>query len=266
MNYNVKVTFYDNEIQLSMYDYYILKGDADNEITEQSFVSDKQSDKAGKQSDKADNESDKVKSDKADKAKDYARSARRSKQAIYELCRANRWDWFVTFTFSDNRYDYKSCRTKLQTFLKNFSVRKTHIEYIVVPELHKDGAYHFHGLLQGNLEPFLVNAWNSDRFSLKGFKYGLNELERVRDSNKASAYITKYITKELNVSLQSTRRYFVSQGLKRPRQAYFNNSNKDMFDFIQSNFPSYRISYMNNASWDNKEINYIQLKEIKEDI
>ena len=87
--------------------------------------------------------------------KDYrSRSVRRAKQTIYEIARNGQWDWFVTLTLSPdqvNRYDYGECSKKVSKWLNNLRRTCQDMKYLVVPELHKDGAYHFHGLF-ANIE------------------------------------------------------------------------------------------------------------------
>ena len=82
------------------------------------------------------------------------RSVSRSKQTIYELARNGVWDWFVTLTFDGSkvdRYNYAEVTKKLSTWLNNLRKKSPDLQYLFVPEQHKDGAYHFHGLVS-NLE------------------------------------------------------------------------------------------------------------------
>lgn len=148
MKYNVKVTEYNNEIQLTVYSAYIHKTDEEvkDEIVKRYTEFDKQYTPTDEQ-------------DILSRIKtNQVRSMRRSKQVIYQICRANEWNYFATFTFASDRYDYESCKRRLQYFLNNFSKRKTHIEYLVIPEQHKDGAWHFHSLIQGDLSEFLTKG------------------------------------------------------------------------------------------------------------
>lgn len=75
-------------------------------------------------------------------------SRSRAKAAVRNIALCNSFDYFFTFTLSSefvNRYDPVEVGKKVQTFLKNVSYRKS-FQYVCVPELHKDGAIHFHGL------------------------------------------------------------------------------------------------------------------------
>ena len=49
-------------------------------------------------------------------------SMNRTKNKIYEIARANRWQWFLTLTFSSeevDRYDYSACTKVLSKWLNN---------------------------------------------------------------------------------------------------------------------------------------------------
>lgn len=254
MKYNVKVTKYNGEIQLSVYSGYIHRTEEElkNEIAKQYIEADEQHSEIDEQSVLS-----RIKTNQM-------RSRRRSKQIIYQICRANEWDYFATFTFAIDRYDYEHCKKRLQYFLNNFSKRKTHIEYIAIPEMHADGAWHFHALVQGDLNDYLRKGWNPGRFTLPDYSHGINEFEPVRDTQRVSMYITKYITKELQNVLQHKHRYFCTQGLKRGEESYYAVDEINLIDFVQANFPEYGFSYVNNCSFGDGTVKYIQLS--KEDV
>lgn len=260
MQYNVKLTFYGEEIQISRYHYKISKKDKEQMemiFDEDDFKDNKQHDKAVKSDSKPD------KQNLNDNDKFYqVRSQRRSKQSIYELVRANVWDYFATFTIAENRYDYDSCKERLRQFLKDFKKRKTQMEYLVVPEQHKDGAWHFHALLKGELADFLSETWHKDRYELVGYKLGKNEVEKVRDTCRVSSYITKYITKELGQTQKNKRRYFYSKGLNKPcvREMLINKENPTI-DFVLNNFPEMEITHVRTSEFNGNKIEYIQLRK-----
>ena len=257
MKYNVKVTKYNGEIQLTVYSSYIHRTDEEvkdeiakhyAEFDEQFFEIDEQ------------NILSRIKTNQV-------RSRRRSKQTIYNICRANEWNYFATFTFASDRYDYDSCKKRLQYFLNNFSKRKVHIEYLIVPEQHKDGAWHFHALIQADLSDYLTKGWNKGRFILPDYSHGINEFEPVRDTQRVSMYITKYITKELQNVMQHKHRFLCSRNLKRGDESYFAvGEDFNLIDFVQSNFPEYDFSYAKNAEFGDGSVKYIQLKRGDADV
>lgn len=85
-------------------------------------------------------------------------SVTRSKNKIHDLARSETWEYFITLTYDSSktdRYDYSACLKKCQKWLNNQRSRYAQdLAYIFVPEKHKDGAYHFHGLVAnvGNMK------------------------------------------------------------------------------------------------------------------
>lgn len=159
-----------------------------------------------------------------DKARSMAVSMGRSKQAVYDCARANKWDYFLTFTLNKakvDRYDFVKCKKKLQYWLDNFKRRKCPtLEYLVVPEQHEDGAWHFHALCFGLCNDLLVDSGHLDKrgntvYNLPGYTLGWFTAELVGDTHRISTYITKYIEKTV-YSIPSGKRYFVSRGVLKP--------------------------------------------------
>ena len=85
---------------------------------------------------------------------------------------------------------------------------QSQIQYLLVPEQHKDGAWHIHGLISGLPEdvisPFAPPA--PQRLVDGGFlnwpdymtTFGLCSLAPIRDAIATAYYITKYISKDLS--------------------------------------------------------------------
>ena len=89
-----------------------------------------------------------------------AESISRTKRIIWEYAMCNVWEYFVTLTLDAekvDRYDLKSVYEKFRGMMLqiNASVtnddwgRQKKIEYVLIPEFHKNGAVHFHGLMRG---------------------------------------------------------------------------------------------------------------------
>lgn len=261
MIYNTKVIFYNNEIQISKYDYAIGKAGTEEEIKIREKEKEKR-DKANSNNNKQLSKCTQI--DVADMSKNnQARSVRRTIQSIYQIARANNFDYFATFTFSDSsyRYNYDECKSKMRKWFNNFKNRYSDIEYLAVPEMHKDCAWHFHALIKGNLQPFLVQGVHTDRYILPCFTYGINEVEPIKDSNRCSSYITKYITKELAVNTNHKRRYIYSKGLNKPdvRELYVDDERMSLYEFIANHFPEYTMTYQKNVETAGYKVNYIQL-------
>ena len=159
--------------------------------------------------------------------------------SIYDYARCNKWEWFLTFTFKDAniRYDYIECRKKISLWLKNNKVRYApDLKYLVIPERHKDGAYHFHGLLS-NIGDIKINPatnyhtkeliYNNGNlvYNFSKFSYGWTAATQVKDTKRVSGYICKYITKDLLDNVPDKQRYLCSKGLNKPIVDKFNVSN-----------------------------------------
>lgn len=162
----------------------------------------------------------------------------RAKNKIFELAICNPWEYFVTLTINKdkhNRYDLVKYYDKFTHFIRNHYNRKGYkIDYLFVPEKHKDGAWHLHGFIKGlpkeALSKFNINQClpNYIRKKLKSGeviynwnayqeKFGFCNVEPIRSHEKASYYVTKYITKDLqrNVSKLGGKLYYPSRGLER---------------------------------------------------
>lgn len=148
-------------------------------------------------------------------------SMNRTKNRSYALSRANSWDWFVTLTFSPeevDRYDYSAVSKKLSKWLNNCKVKCPDMKYLVIPELHKDGAFHFHGLFADcDGLGFVDSGIEKDGkkvYNISAYRLGFTTATRVEDSQAVVRYITKYITKELCQATFGRRRYWASRNLE----------------------------------------------------
>ncbi len=180
-------------------------------------------------------------------AENRARSMRRAKAALRDFVRSNQWDYFVTLTLDPSRIDRHDMGTitrKMSQWADN-QVRRHGLAYVLVPELHKDGAVHFHGFFRGDIravdsgtltragsrprrpksaaerERMLRDGWqivyNLPAWSL-GFTTAIRPYGEV---DAAAAYITKYITKEAATTGKIGGRWYYSGGeLQRPTAVF----------------------------------------------
>ena len=150
------------------------------------------------------------------------RSCSRTLKSVYDIARCDSWEWFVTFTFNGERverYNYESCTKKLSYWLNNMRKKYPYMRYIVVPEQHEDGAFHFHGLFK-NVDGF-VDSGHIDKkgrnvYNWISYKWGFTTATMIDDYRKASAYLCKYITKELCAVTEGKKRYWASRNVNRP--------------------------------------------------
>lgn len=162
------------------------------------------------------------------KREEYVRTSfARTRNAIYYLARSNVWEWFVTLTLNPakvERYDYAVCSKRVREWFKNLRQRKApDMYYLIVPEKHKDGAWHFHGLLGGCDGLTFVDSGLKDEegnmvYNFGDFKLGWTTATRVRDSARASSYICKYVTKEVCMETTGRQRYWVSNNVQRAQE------------------------------------------------
>jgi len=94
---------------------------------------------------------DEMELDAKRKAHSAYNSYSRTLQNIYAVSRQCNWKWFITLTFSDekaDRYSYSDTMKKARKWFDNQRQRKApDMQYLIVGEGHKDGAWHVHGLM-----------------------------------------------------------------------------------------------------------------------
>lgn len=156
------------------------------------------------------------------------RSLYRSKRNISDLTICNNFDLFVTFTFNQrivNRYDIDKLTKITSKWLNNQAKLKGRFDWLVIPELHQDGALHFHALFKGYNGELKESGHKSKDgkriiYNLPNFKYGFSTAEKIAgeqaDLDKVASYIKKYITKDMPRIGKGRKRYWHSNGLKKP--------------------------------------------------
>jgi hypothetical protein len=153
------------------------------------------------------------------KMRSLLNSVQRSKAIIREYAHCNDFNYFVTFTFDDekiDRYDYNLIKQKLTRFFNNYKNKKQqNFKYLIVPEFHKDGAIHFHGLLYIDEEELTENENGYLTWLRYQKRFGYISLSKIVDKDKTANYITKYVTKDIALAEKYKNRYFCSSGLKK---------------------------------------------------
>ncbi len=170
--------------------------------------------------------------------KSFKSSKTRSKKSIFDYSRSNQWDWFITLTFNPNKVDsfnYSECTKKLSRWLDN--MRKTYcpnMRYVFVPELHKSGRFHFHGILADCDGMQFVDSGHVTKeterspggepiYNVGKYRFGFTTATKVKDSERVSKYIAKYVTKELSALTKGKRRYWHSKNCNCPEVEYYYN-------------------------------------------
>ena len=182
-----------------------------------------------------------------------ARAARRARGKVRDLAKANKWDFFVTLTFAPlliDRYDMTKITKTMNAWLSH-QVERQGMKYVMVPERHKDGAIHFHGLIAWEnpaawkLEAEPSGTWivpGSDKprrprsayerakwagdpdtyhevFNLRRYTLGFTTAIRLYgDQSRAVEYVCKYIGKQQGGEIEKPggRWYYSGGKLQRP--------------------------------------------------
>lgn len=162
----------------------------------------------------------------------FSTSISRARSSCLDILLSNDWSYFLTCTLSPkkgDRFDLDSFHKKLAQFIRNQSKKYNQkFEYLLIPEPHQDGAYHFHGVLNcplsalsrfdGNVPLKLKTGdfWNWTDYQNS---FGFCSLSPIRDSYACALYVLKYITKNTQYRKEDFGQhlFYASQGLKRKR-------------------------------------------------
>lgn len=169
------------------------------------------------------------KTGKRERRDDYVpneRSIVRTKDTIRDIALMNDFTLFATFTFDKrkhDRYNYDHCKYVIETWFATQRHKRgmSELRYLVVPELHKDGAIHFHALIGGYTGPLKPSGHKVNGRSVYNFtsyRAGFSTAVFIDNREAVAHYVSKYITKDF-VKQFGRKRYFCSRYLKRPVKA-----------------------------------------------
>lgn len=183
--------------------------------------------------------------ERAKKAEQALKNARldnnisRTRARIFELAACNEFQFFCTFTQDKekrDRFDLAEFRKDFAQLVRNINRGRADsdkIKYLLIPEKHKKGGWHMHGLLKGltdkDLRPFELSEnipkklkdlirsgtpvydWTRYRRA-----FGYFTCTEIANGEAVSRYITKYISKDLQSGVIESGQhlFFASQGLK----------------------------------------------------
>lgn len=183
--------------------------------------------------------------ERAKKAEQALKNARlennisRTRARIFELAACNEFQFFCTFTQDKekrDRFDLAEFRKDFAQLVRNINRGRADsdkIKYLLIPEKHKKGGWHMHGLLKGltekDLRPFELSEnipkrlkdlirsgtpvydWTRYRRA-----FGYFACTEIANGEAVSRYITKYISKDLQSGVIESGQhlFFASQGLK----------------------------------------------------
>lgn len=184
-------------------------------------------------------------------------ASRRAKRKVFDYVLANPdLCYFVTLTLNGekfSRYNIPEACKKLNKYLAN-RVQRQGLKYVFVPELHKDGAIHFHGLINEAVKMMpsgtfippeggkplkavtlkrkgIPLADCQEVFNVADWEYGYTTAMHIYgERGKTGSYVAKYITKQESADFRKIcgRYYYSSNNLSEP---YFEYSNEDFEAF-----------------------------------
>lgn len=132
------------------------------------------------------------------------RSMRRARSKLRRLALSNEFQYFVTLTLDPekiDRYDGAAVTKALGRWCDNM-VRRHGLRYILVPEQHKDGAFHFHGFMAGDGLVAVDSGVEWDGrpvYNLPQWTLGFTTAQELYGTYSAAVgYCCKYIGKQQN--------------------------------------------------------------------
>lgn len=172
-------------------------------------------------------------------------SLSRTKRNVYELAACNPWEWFFTGTLDGekvDRNDLNGTFKKLSQWMRDYRKRQTgeKLAYLIVPEEHKKGGWHFHGLLHGltademhqftasedipaRIKAAIIDGTPVWTWTAYARRFGYSTVTAIKSKAAVSAYVTKYITKDMvqehRAGDTGQHLYYCSQGLKKAATA-----------------------------------------------
>lgn len=157
-------------------------------------------------------------------------SVSRSIRAVRELAACNPWQFFITITLSPtvwpNRYTPDGLQDTIKALAKRWNRKRKNgsaycpgFKFLLIPEMHKDGAIHLHGFVTcmpaNECVPYTMADVNGVKklpkkicdkvragetiYHSPTFEklFGYNTFEPIADLDKASSYVVKYVSKEI---------------------------------------------------------------------
>lgn len=149
-------------------------------------------------------------------------SLSRTKTLIRDIVLCNDFELFCTFTFDPDkvdRYSLAACWGKMQRWLHHQKDNNPDFKYLIVPEQHKDGAWHFHALIShysGSLRDSKHKSGSGRTvYNMTSYRSGFSTAVKIDNKEAVAHYVTKYITKDF-IKTFNQRRFFSSCNLERP--------------------------------------------------
>lgn len=150
-------------------------------------------------------------------------SIARTRSRIRELALCNDFEYFCTFTLSpekQDRHDLKRWVKDFGNWVGNYNKKyNTKLEYLIIPEQHKNGAWHAHGLVKGIApQSIVVNEHGYYDMPYYARRFGFMNFSTIKSRERCANYITKYVTKDVASTARAIGRsahmFYHSRGLR----------------------------------------------------
>ena len=154
----------------------------------------------------------------------------KTRNKIFDIACANDFNYFITLTYNKDkcdRYSFQDCSKKVRQYMNNFM--KEHkldcpnFKYLLVHEQHKDGAYHYHGLIYLENTDTLQLATHQPKackypvYNWGRWKSGFSTVTEIQDADATRKYILKYISKNIDEDyVKGQRHFYYSQNCAKP--------------------------------------------------
>lgn len=189
-------------------------------------------------------------SNDAPKMRDYkGESLARAKRTIIDYADNNDFNYFVTITFDQKKIDRTDGELLYNRMKRAFRYYREYycptLKFLLVPEMHKDGNFHFHGLVKIDdvAEGVPIDDltrhydrrkhcyyWRSQYFFEH---FGAVRFDKIFSNSIAcSRYISKYITKETEKAFPLT--YLCSRGLAKSHILWCDETDSELLDVLFS--------------------------------
>ena len=167
----------------------------------------------------------------------------RTKSVVKDLVLCNDFELFCTFTFNPQRVDSFNLSLVwrvLSNWLKSQKKESKKIgldfKYLVIPEKHKSGRFHFHGLLSGYSgvlrDSGKISSTGRIIYNISSYRSGFTTAVQIDSKEAVSNYITKYITKDFITDFNQ-RRFFASRNLARPSKCINSTKMNDVLPIFK---------------------------------
>ena len=183
----------------------------------------------------------------------------RAKLNLQRLVKANEdiFKTFVTLTFEENIRDIKEANKIFNNWLTNIRKRKKKdFAFVCVPEYQKRGAIHYHLMTNVDINDTSVIIPQKKRTKkTKNLKHlydviywnkGYSNVFPLSDIDNVTAYITKYMTKDIDNRLFGSRKYHYSRNLIKPSEEILDISEFKDFEYLKKLTNNSELVFSNN--------------------